>query len=100
MPRIKKPSSAPDGFPPKKWDLLTVDWREAAATKKTDELKEDIVKSAREIATQRKDMKEDPLLKAAVDKVKDVRSGYTDVIAAEQAQIEYCLYLMTTRGAA
>ena len=94
----KKPSSAPEGFPPKKWDLMSVEWREGAATKKTEELKEDIVKAAKEIATQRRDMKEDDLLKAASEKVKDIRGGYTDVIAVEQAQIDYALYLMTTRG--
>jgi hypothetical protein len=100
MGRKKKPSNAPDGFSAKKWDLLSVEWRDAAATKQTDELKEDIVKSAKEIATQRKDMKNDPVLKASMDEVKDLRGGYTDVIAAEQAKIDYALYLMTTRGAA
>ena len=99
MARKKKPS-APDGFSQKKWDRLEVTWRDAAATKQTDELKEDIVKSAKEIGTQRRDMKEDPDLQIAVERVKDVRGGYMEVINEEQAKIDYCLYLMTTRGAA
>ena len=100
MPKKKTTGSAPEGFPQKKWDLLSETWRDAAATKSTEELKEDIVKSAKEIGIQRKDMKNDGHLKAAVDEVKRIRGGFTGVIAAEQAQIDYCLFVMIDRGAA
>ena len=99
MARKKKPS-APDGFPQKKWDKLSTSWRDGAATKSTDELKDEIVKYSQEILTQRTKMKEDDILQASIDAVKERRQDYMEPIGVCQAQIDYILYLMTTRGAA
>ena len=100
MARKKKPSSAPENFDPKKWDRLEITWRDAAATKTTEELKEEIVKSAQEIGVQRKTMKNDSGLKAATEEVKTIRGGFMEVINEEQAKIDFCLYTLTNRGAA
>jgi len=105
--RKKKPaSSAPDGFSQAAWDKLPVSWRDAAQSKQTEELEKDIIKSVRSMSNTTFDMNNDQKLEAlqnqlkdARDKVKDLKSGYTEVIAEEKAKLDYCVYLMNSRGA-
>ena len=94
----KKKPKAPDGFSQKKWEKLSSVWRDGVESKSSDDLKDEIVKCARAINSEKKHMKEDDTLQASMQAVKDMKSGYTEVINGEQIKIEYMLYLMATRG--
>jgi hypothetical protein len=94
----KSSGTSPQGFPESAWNKLPENWRAAAPAMKTEELEQDILKSVRIISTQTKDMKEDPKIKSLQDDLKDLKGGYTDLISAERAKLEYCLYIMSDRG--
>jgi hypothetical protein len=94
----KKTSTAPEGFPEKYWNKLSEAWRDAAASKQTEDLEREIIKSVRSISTTSFDMKNDDKLKALADKLKEDRSFYTETIDIEKAKVEYCVYLFNSRG--
>jgi len=106
MARTKKvATSAPDGFSQASWDKLPSNWRDGAQAKKTEELEKDIIKSVRAMSNTTFDMNNDQKLEALQnqlkdmrDKVKDLKSGYVEVIEEEKAKLDYCVYLMNTRG--
>lgn len=100
MPRkSKKPKSpAPDGFPEKSWNKLSDTWRTAAQSKQTEELEQEIIKAVRCMSNTTFDMKDDDNLQALIDQAKERKSFYTDTIAIEKAKLDFCVYLMNTRG--
>lgn len=98
QPKKKKKPTAPDGFPQKSWDKLSVSWRDAAQSKQTDELEKDIIKAVRNMSATTHDMREDSKLNTLQEEVKDLKSAYTDTISGEKAKIDFCVYLMNTRG--
>jgi len=86
----KKVDTSPTGFPQKSWDKLSETWREAAQTKTTDELEKDLIVAVRAMADTTAYMKDDSKLAALQEEVKDLKSGYTETIAAEKAiQVYY-----------
>ena len=93
-----KKGTAPDGFPEKSWNKLGENWRDAAPSKQTEELEQDIIKAVRSMALVSHTMGEDDKLKALVEEVKERKSFYTDTLGIEKAKIDYCVYLMNTRG--
>lgn len=94
----KKLGTAPQGFPDKLWNKLSVEWRDSAASKQTEELEKDIITSVRGISEQTANMKEDPKIIVLSEDLKALKGGYTEVIAGDKAKLEYCLFLMTSRG--
>ncbi len=100
MPRKQKKqkSSAPDGFPEKSWDKLGDTWRTAAMSKQTDELERDIIKAVRCMSNTTFEMKKDHILEATAKKARELKKYYTDTIAEEKAKLDFCVYLMNTRG--
>jgi hypothetical protein len=99
MATRKAKPKAPEGFNQKKWEKLSSVWRDGIESKQTEDIKEDIVKAARIINQEKRKMKEDDMLQASMEAVKDRKSIYTEVISDEQNKIDYMLYLMATRGA-
>ena len=97
--RIKKPTS-PDGFPQKKWDKLPTSWRDAANGKSTDEINKEIVTSAKAMHELTKDMEADQALQDAKEEFMNLKGAYTDTLNTEKAKIDFCVYLLTTRGVA
>lgn len=103
MARIKKKnksSTAPDGFPEKSWNKLSETWRDAAQAKQTEELEQDIIKAVRNMSNTSFDMNNDDKLKILQEEVKELKSSYTETIAAEKAKVDFCVYLFNTRGVA
>ena len=98
MARKKKASTAPDGFSEKDWNKLSETWRDAAQAKSTEELEQDVIKAVRAMSNTTFDMKNDPKLEDLALQLKDLKSGYTDVIAGEKAKVEFCIYLFNSRG--
>jgi hypothetical protein len=95
----KKGSTAPDGFPEKAWNKLSESWRDAAQSKQTEELEQEIIKAVRSMSNTSFDMKNDNKLKAAQEDAKLLKSGYTEEIGGEKAKLDFCVYIMNTRGA-
>jgi hypothetical protein len=100
MPRKPKPktSPAPDGFPEKSWNKLSETWRTGAMSKQTEDLEQEIIKAVRCMSNTTFDMKDDDKLKALVEQARERKSFYTDTIAIEKAKLDFCVYLMNTRG--
>jgi hypothetical protein len=99
MARQKKNKSiAPEGFPEKTWNKLSTTWRDAAQSKQTEELEQEIIKSVRSIADQSAFMKNDEKLAALQEELKYLKSSYTDSITAEKAKVDFCVFLFNTRG--
>lgn len=98
--RKKKASIAPDGFPEKSWNKLSETWRDAAQAKQTEELEQDLIKAVRNMSNTSFDMNNDDKLKALQEELKELKSCYTETIAAEKAKIDFCVYLFNTRGVA
>jgi hypothetical protein len=96
--KSKKVSTAPDGFPDKAWNRLSDDWRTAAQSKQTDELERDLIKAVRSMSVHTHDMKNDSKLVALQEDVKLLKSGHTELIDAEKAKVDFCVYLFNTRG--
>lgn len=94
----KKKSTNPDGFPEKSWNRLPEPWRSAAQSKQTDELEKDIIIAVRSMSSTSFDMKNDAKLQTLQEDVKALKGGYTDLIADEKAKIDFCVYLLNTRG--
>ncbi len=102
MARVKKKkaATAPDGFPEKVWNKLSETWRDAAQSKQTEELEQDIIKAVRNMSNTSFDMNNDNKLKAMQDEVKELKSFYTETISIEKAKVDFCVYLFNTRGVA
>lgn len=98
--RKKKASTAPEGFPEKSWNKLSDTWRTAAQSKQTEELEQDLIKAVRNMTNVGIDMKNDDKLKAMQEELKELKSFYTETIAAEKAKVEFCVYLFNERGVA
>jgi|SRR5690606_10803688 len=94
----KSKSTSPDGFPDKSWNLLSETWRDAAQGKQTDELERDLIKAVRNMSNTSFDMRNDAKLKSLQDELKEYKSFFTDTIAAEKAKVDFCVYLMNSRG--
>lgn len=94
----KQKSTAPDGFPEKSWNKLSETWRTAAQAKQTDELEQDIIKAVRSMSNTSFDMKQDSKLEALQNEARELKSFYTETIASEKAKIDFCVYLLNTRG--
>ena len=94
----KKKSTVPDGFPEKTWNRLSSTWRDAAQTKSTTELEQEIIKAVRSISAQSFDMKNDAKLISLREELKDLKGGYMDSIAADKAKVDFCVFLFNTRG--
>lgn len=97
--RKKKPGNAPAGFPEKTWNKLSETWRTAAVSKQTEELERDLIKAVRNMSNTSFDMNNDAKLKAIQEEAKELKSCYTETIAAEKAKVDFCVYLFNTRGA-
>lgn len=98
MPRKKKPQ-APNGFPEKWYKKLPSTWVNGGAdAKKSDELKNGILKSESIIADVEKDRDNDAKLTNAKEEVKDLNGAYNDTINEEKAKIKYSLFLLKSRG--
>lgn len=97
-----------DGAPPipKKWmKLLTEDWRSAADSKSTDELKKNIVQWEQAISSTEKDMDNDSALNGIKEKMTDLKEDlkekstvYKESITQCTAQIKYAVHLLDSRG--
>lgn len=98
--RVQKKSkgNAPDGFPEKAWNKLGENWRDAAQSKQTEDLEKDIIKAVREMAHVSHEMKEDNKLEALIKEARERKSFYTETLTIEKAKIDFCVYLMNTRG--
>ena len=94
----KSNSPAPDGFPDKSWNKLSETWRNGAMAKQTEDLEKDIIKAVRSMSNTTFDMNKDPKLEALVKETRELKSFYTDTIAIERAKMDFCVYLMNTRG--
>lgn len=100
MARVKKKqaNTAPEGFPEKLWNKLSVPWRDAAQAKQTEELEKDLIKSVRSMAEIVGEMKNDDKLSALQEQVKELKGAYTESISLEKAKVDFCVYLFNTRG--
>jgi len=94
----KAKSTAPDGFAEKSWNKLSEPWREAAQAKQTEELEQEIIKSVRCMSNTSFDMKADKKLEVLANELKELKSFYTETIGIEKAKLDFCVYLMNTRG--
>lgn len=94
----KAKSTAPDGFSDKSWNLLPETWRDAVQSKQTDELEKDLIKAVRNMSNTSFDMRNDAKLKTLQEDLKEHKSFFTDTIAAEKAKVDFCVYLMNSRG--
>lgn len=95
----KAKSTAPDGFPDKSWNLLSETWRDAAQAMQTEELEKNLIKAVRSMSNTSFDMKNDSKLEALQNELKEYKSFFTDTIASEKAKVDFCVYLMNSRGA-
>lgn len=95
----KAKSTSPDGFPDKSWNLLSETWRDAAQAMQTEELERDLIKAVRNMANTSFDMKSDTKLEVLQNELKEYKSFFTDTIASEKAKVDFCVYLMNSRGA-
>ena len=101
MARQRKPkNTAPDGFPEKSWNKLSDTWRTAAQAKQTEDLEQDIIKAVRAMSNTSFDMKQDGKLEALQNEARELKSFYTETISAEKAKIDFCVYLLNSRGGA
>ena len=94
----KKKSTSPDGFPDKSWNLLSDSWRTSAQSMQTEDLEKDLIKAVRNMSNTNFDMKNDSKLKALQEEVKELKSFYTETISAERAKVDFCVYLLNSRG--
>lgn len=95
----KAKSTAPDGFPDKSWNKLGETWRTSAQSQQTEDLEKEILKAVRSMANTTHDMNVDEKLEAAIKEARERKSFYTETIGIEKAKIDFCVYLMNTRGA-
>jgi hypothetical protein len=94
----KQKSVAPEGFPEKSWNKLSDTWRTAAQAKQTEELEHDIIKAVRAMSNTSFDMRKDDKLEALQNEARELKSFYTETISAEKAKIDFCVYLLNSRG--
>jgi hypothetical protein len=101
MPRKpkKQASSAPDGFSEKSWNKLGDTWRTGAMSKQTEDLEQEILKAVRSMSNTTFEMKKDEKLEALLKQGRERKKFYTDSIAEDKAKLDFCVYLMNTRGA-
>lgn len=91
-------STSPEGFPEKAWNKLSETWRDAAMSKSTEDLEQDILKAVRSMSNTSFDMKNDEKLTALQEELKLLKGAYTEVISTEKAKIDFCVYLFNSRG--
>jgi hypothetical protein len=95
--RVK--NDAPAGFSDKVWNKLSVPWRDAALTKTTEELEQEVIKAVRAIADTSAFMKDDKKLTVLQVELKNPKGSYTDTINTEKAKVDFCCFLFKDRGA-
>jgi hypothetical protein len=87
-----------EGVSPSVMKKLREDWMSAAQTKSVPDLEQDIILSVRSISQTTKDMKEDSKIMDLQNDLKNLKSGYTDLISEDKAKIEYIICLLNDRG--
>lgn len=85
-------------FPEKLKLLIAPEWRDGVETKDKAELQQEISKASANISDVNKEIKENARVQALKEELKEIMGPFRETIKVEQAKVEYCLFLMRSRG--